>query len=512
MTVASMTGFARAEGHELGIGWVWELKSVNAKSLDLRFRLPAGYEGLEVQLRAGLAETLKRGAVSASLVLTRHDAASPLRVNRAALDALMALVKQLSSEIDVAPPRLDGLLAVKGVLESGDVEDDATRERRQAALLKSFAAALKDLAAMRLAEGKRLAQTLEARLAEITDLVVKAEKSAAAQPAAVKARLKKLLAQLLEAVPALPEERLAQEAALIVARDDVREELDRLDGACGGVARADKGGRRHRPAARFPVPGIEPRSQYLGRQIGRSRTDAHRARAQGRDRAVARAGPERRIGVGMATKAIKRRGILLVLSSPSGAGKTTITRALVRRDRGLKLSISATTRPRRKGEIDGKHYHFVDQRRFDAMVQNGELLEHAVVFGHSYGTPRAPVMAAIASGTDMVCDVDWQGAQQMKARACANDLVSIFILPPSMADLEKRLKTRAQDSRDVVRARMEKSADEMSHWDGYDYVVINRALDDSIGSVRGHSRRRAGSGAQRQIGLDEFVNRLRGGN
>ncbi len=229
MTVASMTGFARAEGHELGIGWVWELKSVNAKSLDLRFRLPAGYEGLEVQLRVGLAETLKRGAVSASLAITRHDAAGPLRVNRAALDALLALVKQLSSEIDVAPPRLDGLLAVKGVLESGDAEDDATRERRQAALLKSFATALKDLAAMRLAEGKRLAQTLGARLAEITDLVVKAEKSAAAQPAAVKARLKKLLAELLEAVPALSEERLAQEAALIVARDDVREELDRLN-------------------------------------------------------------------------------------------------------------------------------------------------------------------------------------------------------------------------------------------------------------------------------------------
>ena len=212
----------------------------------------------------------------------------------------------------------------------------------------------------------------------------------------------------------------------------------------------------------------------------------------------------------MATKAIKRRGILLVLSSPSGAGKTTITRALVRRDRGLKLSISATTRPRRKGEIDGKHYHFVDQRRFDAMVQNGELLEHAVVFGHSYGTPRAPVMAAIASGTDVVCDVDWQGAQQMKAEL-PNDLVSVFILPPSMTDLEKRLKTRAQDSRDVVRARMDKSADEMSHWDSYDYVIVNRDLDDSIGAVRGilqaeRARR------ERQIGLGEFVNRLRGGN
>jgi guanylate kinase len=212
----------------------------------------------------------------------------------------------------------------------------------------------------------------------------------------------------------------------------------------------------------------------------------------------------------MATPEIKRRGILLVLSSPSGAGKTTITRALVRRDRGLRLSVSATTRPRRKGEIDGKHYHFVDQKRFDAMVQNGELLEHALVFGHSYGTPRAPVMAAIESGTDVVCDVDWQGTQQMKARL-PNDLVSVFILPPSMAALEKRLKTRAQDSRKVVRARMAKSADEMSHWDGYDYVVINRALADSITQVaailRAERARRA-----RQIGLDEFVNRLRGGN
>ena len=212
----------------------------------------------------------------------------------------------------------------------------------------------------------------------------------------------------------------------------------------------------------------------------------------------------------MAIREIKRRGILLVLSSPSGAGKTTITRALVRQDRGLKLSVSATTRPRRKGEIDGKHYHFVDQRRFDAMVQNGELLEHALVFGHSYGTPRAPVMAAIESGRDIISDVDWQGTQQMAARM-RDDLVSIFILPPSLAALERRLKTRAQDSREVVRARMAKSAEEMSHWAEYDYVIVNRDLERSIGAVRGilqaeRARR------ERQIGLDEFVNRLRGGN
>ena len=228
MSVASMTGFARAEGQDSGIGWVWELKSVNAKALDLRFRLPAGYEGLELQLRAAFAEALKRGAVSANLTIARHDSGSPLRVNRAALNALLDLVKQLSAEIDVAPPRLDGLLAVKGVLESGEEDDLAIRERRQAALLQGFAAALKDLARMRLAEGKRLASALEARLGEITDLVANAEKSAAAQPEAIKARLKQMIAQLIEAVPALPEDRLAQEAALIVARDDIREELDRL--------------------------------------------------------------------------------------------------------------------------------------------------------------------------------------------------------------------------------------------------------------------------------------------
>jgi guanylate kinase len=211
----------------------------------------------------------------------------------------------------------------------------------------------------------------------------------------------------------------------------------------------------------------------------------------------------------MAGRDIERRGILLVLSSPSGAGKTTITRALVKRDRGLKLSVSATTRPRRKGEIDGKHYYFLDPKRFDAMARGGEFLEHATVFGHSYGTPRAKLAAALESGTDVVCDVDWQGAQAMKAQL-PNDLVSVFILPPSMAALEKRLKTRAQDSREVVQARMAKSADEMSHWDGYDYIVINRDLAFSIAQVAAilaAERLRR----ERQIGLDEFVNRLRGG-
>jgi len=210
----------------------------------------------------------------------------------------------------------------------------------------------------------------------------------------------------------------------------------------------------------------------------------------------------------MTVRDIKRRGILLVLSSPSGAGKTTITRALVEREPQLTLSVSVTTRPRRAGEIDGKDYHFVNPQRFSAMVAKGELLEHATVFDHSYGTPRAPLMAAIDSGRDIITDIDWQGTQQLQAKIGA-DLVSVFILPPSMAALEARLKSRAQDSDEVVRARMAKSSEELSHWNAYDYVVINDDFEESVERVQAIlSAERVQR--LRQIGLGEFVNRLRG--
>jgi guanylate kinase len=204
---------------------------------------------------------------------------------------------------------------------------------------------------------------------------------------------------------------------------------------------------------------------------------------------------------------IRRRGLLLVLSSPSGAGKTSITRALIERDPSIRISVSVTTRPRRPGEIDGQHYFFIDQARFDRMVAEGELLEHAAVFGNHYGTPRDFVEARLAAGEDIVTDIDWQGTQQL-AEKIRGDLVSVFILPPTMAALEERLRARAQDSDEVVRARMAKSADEMSHWPEYDYVIVNRDLEESVAQVQAiltaERLRRA-----RQIGLAEFVNRLR---
>ena len=211
----------------------------------------------------------------------------------------------------------------------------------------------------------------------------------------------------------------------------------------------------------------------------------------------------------MSASEITRRGILLVLSSPSGAGKTTITRELVQRDPKLQISVSVTTRPPRNGEVDGRHYHFVTAERFTAMVAGGELLEHASVFGHAYGTPRAPVEAALSAGRDIITDIDWQGTQQL-AQTVRSDLVAVFILPPSMAALEERLKRRAQDSDEVVQSRMAKSADEMSHWPEYDYVIVNHDLAESVRRVEAvlmaeRARR------TRLRGLADFVNRLRAG-
>jgi guanylate kinase len=200
---------------------------------------------------------------------------------------------------------------------------------------------------------------------------------------------------------------------------------------------------------------------------------------------------------------ITRRGFILVLSSPSGAGKTTLTRRLLDSDPGLTLSVSVTTRAKRPNEVDGRDYHFIDRAVFECMVGAGELLEHATVFGNSYGTKRAAVEQVLAQGREVVGDLDWQGTQQLK-QSIRDDLVSVFILPPSIEELERRLTQRNQDHPDVVRDRMAKALDEMSHWPEYDYVLVNSDLDESVAMLRAivaaERVRRV-----RQIGLVEFV-------
>lgn len=172
-----------------------------------------------------------------------------------------------------------------------------------------------------------------------------------------------------------------------------------------------------------------------------------------------------------------RRGLLIILSSPSGAGKSTLARRIMAWDPTLRFSVSATTRAPREGEVDGREYHFRSRDAFEAMVATGQMLEHAEVFGNFYGSPRAPVEAAVTEGRDTLFDVDWQGGQQIKNSVLGKDVVSVFILPPSMAELDRRLRTRGQDSDDVIRGRMAKSLAEISHWPEYDYVLINDDVD-----------------------------------
>jgi guanylate kinase len=204
-----------------------------------------------------------------------------------------------------------------------------------------------------------------------------------------------------------------------------------------------------------------------------------------------------------------RRGLMFVLSSPSGAGKTTLSRRLLAEDPGIMLSVSATTRPPRQGETEGVDYYFVSPDRFAAMVANDELLEWAVVFGNRYGTPRAPVEAALRAGRDVLFDIDWQGTQQLQQTDAASDLVRVFILPPDLAELERRLTSRATDHADVIAGRMARARDEINHWGEYDYILINDDADTCLGEIRAilaaeRLRRK------RQLGLASFVRAMLG--
>jgi len=203
------------------------------------------------------------------------------------------------------------------------------------------------------------------------------------------------------------------------------------------------------------------------------------------------------------TSPIHRRGLMLVLSSPSGAGKTTIARGLLDRDPGITMSVSVTTRAMRPGEVEGLDYYFIDQQRFDRMAETGDLLEHARVFGNCYGTPRVAVEDALGAGRDVLFAIDWQGAQQL-AQNARDDLVSVFVLPPSVSELERRLRGRGQDSEEVIANRMAKASNEISHWPEYDYVIVNSDVTESIAAVESilHAERLR---RRRQIGLPEFV-------
>jgi uncharacterized protein (TIGR00255 family) len=227
VTVSSMTGFARTEGEADGITWVWELKSVNGKSLDLRLRLPPGYDAMEAPLRGALAGRLRRGNISATLTVNRV-APPAIRINRDMLARVLALVGELAQEVEAAPPRIDGLIALRGVIETVEDEPDDVIEARRNAIAEGWSAALDRLVAARGEEGARLGAVLSGQLAELAELIATASATAAAQPEALRTRLQQSIAAVLDLAPGMPQERIAQELALLVSRGDIREELDRL--------------------------------------------------------------------------------------------------------------------------------------------------------------------------------------------------------------------------------------------------------------------------------------------
>src|SRR5262249_24359395 len=304
-------------------------------------------------------------------------------------------------------------------------------------------------------------------------------------------------------------DRLNQEALLIAARADIREELDRI---ASHVAQAreliGKGGPIGRRldflAQEFHREANTCSSKSNDVQLTNTRLEMKNVIEPFREQVENLESTMTVRGHGF--DGVERRGLMFVLSSPSGAGKTTLSRRLIERMPGLRMSVSVTTRPKRPGEVEGKDYLFVEKARFEQMVKRHELLEWATVFDNRYGTPRAPVEAALSAGQDVLFDIDWQGTQQLREKARA-DVVSVFILPPSAADLEKRLHSRAQDSDEVIRKRMSRASHEMSHWAEYDYLVINHDIDAAFAEVQSILKAERLK-RERRIGLTTFVREL----
>lgn len=209
----------------------------------------------------------------------------------------------------------------------------------------------------------------------------------------------------------------------------------------------------------------------------------------------------------MPEQKFKRRGLMLILSSPSGAGKTTLSRLLLQNDDNISLSISSTTRKMRPGEVDEKDYFFINEKEFEQKIEDKFFYEYAEVFGNYYGTPRQKVEDSIKNGTDVLFDIDWQGTRRLISKA-RDDVVSIFILPPTMEELERRLRSRAQDSDDVIKKRMQRAADEISHWNEYDYVIVNESIDASLQRILYILKSERLKRERQQIGIEKFVRKL----
>jgi guanylate kinase len=494
MAIQSMTGFAREAGTTGPLSWAWELKSVNGRGLEVRLRVPPGFDSAGEDARRQIAGAFSRGQCQLSLTVSRASSTPRVSVNREALEALITALGSLKLPDEVRPASLDGLLAVRGIVE---IEDEAADPAAGDALRGDLTAAagrlVEALKVARAGEGLALQRVIEGQLSEISRLVDAAEACPGRHPDAIRAKLAEQVAALMGAAGSLDPARLHQEAALLATRTPRSE----------GIGR---------PPAGLPRPGIRTRSQHALLEGKRRVAVAHRAGAESRGRAVSRAGPERRMSAADEASAsvqarVGRRGLILILSSPSGAGKTSLTRALrEEKELGLEVSVSVTTRAKRPSEIAGRDYTFISVDDFMALRDHDDLLEWAEVHGNFYGTPRRPVERALAAGTDMIFDIDYQGTRQVRA-SMGDDVVTVFILPPSMAELKHRLERRAEDTRETIDKRLGNARVEIERWSEYDYVVVNEDLGASFAGLKAIlSAERLKR--ERQVGLPAFVGEL----
>ena len=424
MGVSSMTGFARAEGEADGISWVWELKSVNSRSLDLRLRLPPGFDGLEPELRASLARRCRRGNVVGQLCRSTGPVPPAIRINREMLAQIVALTREVaaSDRCRAAAARRADRPARRSSRPS---RTSRSRSSRRAAPRCWTAGRRRSTGwpRARAEEGARLVAVLSAQRAELAALVEAAAGCAAAQPAGdPRAARSAARASLPGSRRRCREERVAQEVAMLVTRADVREELDRLRAHIAQAGELLRARRRGRPAARFSLSGAEPRSQHAVLEIGRYRADPHRPGAEGGDRAVPRAGAEPRMSRRRLRRSPSRSAAAACCwccPRPRGPARRRSRGACSSAIPTLSLSVSVTTRPPRPGEIDGQRLLLY---RPGAIRRDGDGRRTARTRTRvrpSYGTPRRPIEEALAAGRDIVTDIDWQGTQQLERGAAA---------------------------------------------------------------------------------------------
>eukprot|EP01133_Synstelium_polycarpum_P001782 gene1782-2054_t len=460
--VHSMTAFARVEKAGVQGTLSWELRSVNSRYLEPHLRLPESFRDLEGAVREALRQGISRGKLECTLRFTEETTGKPLQVDRERAAQLIAAAETIAGLIK-QPAAINPLevLAWPGVL----VADATDPQALNAEALALFNQGLKELKAGREREGAELARLISDRLTSIEEDVVTLRELV---PQMLATQRQKVLDRFADMQAELDPVRLEQEMVLLAQKSDVAEELDRLSTHILEVRRVLKS-----------AGAAGRRLDFLMQELNR---EANTLGSKAFDPRSTQASVNLKVLIEQMREQVQNidTGTLYIISAPSGAGKSSLVKALTDADEQIRISVSHTTRAMRPGEVNGVHYHFVERTEFVKMIEHGDFLERAEVFGNLYGTSQSHLQQTLDEGHDLILEIDWQGAEQV--RQLMPKARSIFILPPSLEALHQRLTNRGQDSDEIIEGRMREAVSEMSHYVDYDYLIINddfaHALDD----------------------------------